>query len=177
MNDATNDLSTMVYVQQGDSLPPLSPVIFLPSVEDGDGTESMQLSPALDALLNSLSSCGTEAESLLEEQLEALQDAFLHKLESTLRQGGVILNDKLTITLTENQTLVFQSHEDNSDELLAALGGCEELQTMFVTLHKLALMSQGLHFMNHAYSPALPPANLPQYRMCLKGALSHFYLR
>lgn len=176
MNDATNELSTMVYIQQNNDLPALSPRAFLPATTEAHGDQVIPISPALDSLLDSLSSCGNEAESLLEEQLEALQDAFLQKLESTLRQGGVTLNDKLTITLTENQTLIFQSHED-SDELLAALGGCEELQTMFITLHKLALMSQGLHYMNHAYSPALPPQHLPQYKMCLKGALSHFFLR
>lgn len=176
MNNATNDLGTMLYMQQSSTLPPLSPVVFLPSTIEESNGETIKFPPALDALLNSLSSCGTEVETMLEEQLEAMQDAFLQKLESTLRLGGVILNDKLTITLTENQTLVFQSNED-SDELLAALGGCEELQTMFITLHKLALMSQGLHYMSQAYSPALPPSNLPQYKMCLKGALSHFYLR
>lgn len=173
MNNAINDLDSMIHVQQATAYPPVS---CLPAMPDAHTGGPMTISPALDALLDSLSTCGTDAENILEEQLETLQEAFLQKLESTLHKGGVTLTEKLTITLTENQTLVFQSHEDN-EELLAALGGCEELQTMFVSLHKLALMSLGLQYMNQAHGPAVLSAHVPQYKMCLKGALSHFYLK
>ena len=170
MNKATNNLSTMVHMQQGSASSSPRPLL-PPAVKD-----ATPLSPAVEYLLDTLSSCGENAEKMLEAELENMQDIFLLKLEAILQQGGVALNDKLTITLTESQTLVFQCNDD-SEELLTALGGCEELQEMFVRLHKLALMSQGLHYMNRARSHMLLSTSLPQYKMCMKGPLSHFYLK
>ena len=176
MNNATNNNCSMVHVQPGSAAMAHSPLrAATEAVKD-----TTTFSPALKNLLDALSTYGDSAERMLEEQLETLQDAFLHKLDSTLVKGGVTLSDKLTISLADNQTLIFQCHEDN-ERLLAALDssleGSEELQDMFVALHRLAIMVQGMNFVNRSRSPRPLDAGMPQYKMCLKGALSHFYLK
>lgn len=164
MTSATNDIAAMVYMQPASAA---SRGILAAQVVSKADT-------SLDVLLQTVSRHGTQAAQQAERQLETLQDCFLTLLHRQLKKTGIVLTEKLTISLGNNQQLLLESGDDN-EALLKALAADNDLRDMFRRLRSLAITAQGIHFLNTAH--AADGAPTAEYRMCMKGALTHFYLR
>lgn len=164
VNHAGNSINAMVHVHTLNSPPPA------PSQMD----EAAGKSVVLESLLERIARHGAAAERAAEDCLEELQERFAAILYAQLHKAGITLNDKLSITLSEEQTLILQSSED-SGAILDALAADSELQSLLVRLQKLAVTARGIRYLNAVASD--DARSCAQYAACFKGALSHFYLK
>ncbi len=129
----------------------------------------------LEIVEHCILSFGIEALQELEEQIEKLQEEFLALLHSLLQAKKIKLKEKLVLSLCSENTLLLQCYE-HEESLLAALGENESLNTRLKELRSKALLAQGLNYLLNAKN-LNTLKDIPQYKICIKGALSHFYLK
>ncbi len=137
--------------------------------------ESSSSSQSLMHMTQSIRVLGSSAAEALEEQIELLQNQFMTYLTTLLHEKGIVLEEKITLSLSQHNTLVLEcaAHED---ALLAALGDNEALVNCLRTLRAAALTERGLQYLTAAQQENISDT-MPQYKVCAKGALSHFYLK
>ncbi len=122
-----------------------------------------------------ISTFGEEALHELQQHIEFLQEDFLAHLYARLTEKNLQLDEKLILSLTAENTLFLQCQE-HEEALLAALGEDTDLLKRLQDLRAIAFISQGLLYIRNAKEEK-PDASLAEYKVCLKGKLSHFYLR
>ncbi len=116
---------------------------------------------------------GDTATKELEEHMELLQEAFIAHLDTILQKHNISIQEKLTLSLSTDDTLILQCQEQE-DALLNALGHDETIVNHLKELRKIALVGRGLDYIL-AVQADNSDEYLPQYKVCTKGALSHFY--
>lgn len=166
----TNDICAMIHVRSRDAATATS----IPSRPSAsmDSADS-----ALHLLFHAVEQYGELAAAAAEQKLEALQERFLELLYSRLHKAHIEPSDKLSLSLSPDNTLLIQSAADN-EVLLAALGSDVALQDMFVELQNLAIASEGLRYLNRTrQQTGAADDGIARYWVCLKGTLSHFYLK
>ncbi len=181
VKDNTNAIDTMLFLQKAD-MPASNRSSSLPAWYDDEKNMDSNVTHEQDSdeqALATVGQCikffGQAATKEIEEHMEYLQEEFLNHLEDLLQSHNINIQEKLTISLSSDNQLILQCQEEE-DALLSTLGTDELLLKHLHSLRKAALVSRGLDFIlsvqNQNHSD-----NLPQYRVCTKGALSHFYLK
>lgn len=129
---------------------------------------------ALEGLRDAVRLHGAEALRSAQQRLETLQECFLSIVHRRLSSAGISPVDKLSLHLADDASLSLHTAAGDAhlQELLTADG---ELQALFTQMHTLALTAQGIEHLNAAQDTVA--ASSVRYRACIKGALSHFYLR
>lgn len=129
---------------------------------------------ALEALREAVRLHGPDAMRSAQQRLETLQECFLSIVQTRLQNAAAPPTDKLSMHLAGDETLVLDTaaEDEHLHELLTA---DDELQSLFSQMHTLALTTHGLEHLDAALHGV--GASPLRYRACLKGALSHFYLR
>ncbi len=130
---------------------------------------------ALQVVEHCLRTFGPEAMQELESHVEQLQEEFLAHLNTLLLEKNINLNEKLVLNLSNENVLVLQCQEQE-EALLAILGENDVLHERLQELRAMALLAHGLQYAISARD-AKAAANLAEYNVCVKGKLSHFYLR
>lgn len=164
MNNTANAISTMVHLQRGTEL-----------FENSPAQESAGHNQAITAIRLNIEKYGKTAVAQLVRHIEHLQDAFLHHLSEVVSGSGAKITEKVLFTLGQEDTLLIEYQEEN-EKLLAALSSNAQLRSILQELKESSLMLRGLqYFQNDAQTVHTQP--LPDYKVCLSGSLSHFYLR
>ena len=176
--ESRNHLAEMVHLRNGttplaasprsatpDCLPPASPDSATGRRLREFMTESAELLPAL------------------EEQLDALQETFVSLLERQFEKEKFTPAHRLHIFLSPEGKLVVEGEDDDADKVCAIFSRQPQLQQRFRELARLALLTHGIAVARRAHAAMEAGADsddeplLARYHMCLKGALSHFYVR
>ncbi len=178
MKDNNNAIDTMLCLQKVDT-PTTERARPLYTWDDEYDARLGEASSEHDEqALTTISQCvklfGHSATKELEEHTDFLQEEFLAHLEKLLQAHDISIQEKLTISLSSDNQLILQC-EENEDAILTALGTDETLLKHLQTLRKAALVSRGLDYIL-AVQTKSDMEFLPPYRVCTKGALSHFYL-
>ncbi len=184
MKDATNVIDTMLCLQRVDGPPSANSATSLYHLNWQNTERSMQLDGqsindqdehALSTINRSIKFFGDAATKELEEHIELLQEAFINHLEILLQKHDIKIKEKLTISLSSENQMVIQCQEEE-DALLGVLGTDKVLLEHLQVLRKAALVGRGLNYILAVQSDNNDKP-LPQYRVCTKGTLSHFYLK
>ncbi len=181
VKNTTNAVDTMLCLQKADSTQGKRTANLhlawsnIENTELGAQYDQDQEEHALGTISRCVNIFGNTATQEIEEQLEFLQEEFLAHLEMLLKKHGINIQEKLTISLTADNKLILQCQEEE-ELLLTALGDDTKLVKHLQTMQKAALVSRGLDYIL-AVQNKENLDNLPQYRVCTKGALSHFYLK
>ncbi len=178
MKDSTNAINTMLCLQKADHItsdPFTKPLhLTLDFAKSGAQVHVDDEEQALSTISRCVRFFGDTATRELEEHMELLQEAFIAHLENILQKNEIKIQEKLTLSLSTENTLILQCQEQE-DELLNALGGDEIIINHLKELRKIALVGRGLNYIL-AVQASGNDDYLPQYKVCTKGALSHFYL-
>ncbi len=181
MKDNTNAIDTMLCLQKAD-MPTSTRSIDLNTwyLDEQSNMPNHSYSEESDEqALTTINQCirffGHSATKELEGHLELLQEEFLAHLEELLQNNEINIQEKLTISLSSDNQLILQCQEQE-EAILAALGTDDPLLKHLQALRKVALISRGLDYIlsvQHGDGNTI----IPQYNVCTKGALSHFYLK
>ncbi len=166
MRNVTNAINTMLHVHQADSA----------------ALKSSESSPvwlvqeeAVSAIEQCVQSFGHEAMQELEGYVEFLQEEFLAHVHSLLEERNIHMDEKLMLSLSVDNMLLLQCQEQE-EALLSALGEDTEVRERLEQLRSTAFLARGLQYMMAAKAQT-PPAHMAEYNVCVKGKLSHFYLK
>ncbi len=147
----------------------------LENVEDADFHHENSSSYALAHIIENIGTHGQAAAKALETHIERVQNHCIAYMRQALREEGIVLEEKITLSLSSRNTLLLEC-ASNEDALLAALGNNEVLVSCLRALRKSALTARGLQYLRAAQAEDIPDT-MPQYKVCAKGELSHFYLK
>ena len=171
--DAANQICSMLRVQRG-AVENASAIRREPDAEAVDA----DYSPEITGVFNHAALHGAAVSDALERALDLLQEAFLLELHEQLERAGFVLKERLEISLAENGELQLKSGMIDNDELRQAVAASFLLPSLFHRLHRLTLTLRGVEYIRAAGESAGGPVadDVPLYKICLKGPLSHFYL-
>ncbi len=181
MKDATNAINTMLYLQKADAPTPdttAKPIHSLTWDYEEQNAEFEESAAHEKQALSTINRCvkffGDAATKELEEHMELLQETFIAHLESVLQKHEIVIQEKLTLSLSASDTLILQC-QGQEEDLLNALGDDATLLYYLKELRKIALVGRGLDYILAVQADYNNDEYLPQYKVCTKGALSHFY--
>ena len=134
-------------------------------------------------ILQGLERSGQGLVEALELRLEAMQEAFMMQLQSCMKDQFLEFDERLLLYLSHTGALVVESNGQDAEKLCRIITERPALQKYFHTMAKVALLAHGLSVASHAQcalktkTEGEDAAVFSRYRMCLKGSLSHFYVR
>lgn len=175
--DSQNQLASMVHMQTGDPA--------LQGIVDPD-LETAALSKLADdasRMLRMLARNGEDLSQALEARLDCLQESFMEILNAQLAAGTLKREARLHLYLSPEGRLVVEGEDGDAEKLCELISGNPALQRRFQELARLALLSRGVEVARQAQDALESPESslenplFGRYHMCLKGPLSHFYVR
>ncbi len=170
--DSHNHIDVMLRVQSGLSSPPQE---LLPLQE----AEEEKLLPALQGL----SLDGKSFVRILEGRLDSMQEIFLDMLNAQLAEHCLRPEGRLQLFLSPAGDLTVEGNAHDSALLQEIIAQNPLLQRQFQEMAQVALLSHGMDMAVQASSCLLDQQEqtenpqLGRFHLCLKGSLSHFYLR
>ncbi len=178
VDTAPNTTSHVLYLHKTTSyentvLPPITTHAI--NLQDTDYTAIDNEEQALKTVLACMSKHKCSAHKAIEKHLENLQEIFFQRMTMLLHKKNVTTDEKFVMSLTENNTLCLQCQNDE-DILLDALGNDEELLNCLCSLRSFAYIVRALEYFS-ASQEEYPASSFPQYKVCTKGLLTHFYLK
>lgn len=156
------------------------------SPEDGDAFAAPPpLDPAARRALDSLSRIYPLVLPALEARLDALQEDFLARLTLLMQARGLAPEGRLRLSVAGGNAVLVEGEEDEAAGLYALFAEHQDLSVHFHEMARLAVLAHGMEVTAQACAAAEENATaladsaalLGRYQMCLKGSLSHFYLR
>ncbi len=172
MKNVTNAINTMLHVHQASDAAMKDSVLWQEPTSTMSMTDDEQ---AVSAIEHCIQNFGAEAVQELEEHVESLQEEFLAHVTTLLAEQDIHMDEKLVLSLSSDNTLLLQCQEQE-EALLAALGEDALLRTRLQELRATAFLARGLQYMLAAREEKAP-STLAEYNVCVKGKLSHFYLK
>ena len=133
--------------------------------------------------LNCLEQDGPMLLRTLDEQIEQLQEDFVTGLRTQMPEEQLGLGERLHLCLSAEGKMLVDGADSDVEKVSNVLANRPELQNTFRELAKLSLLSHGIDVACQAQA-ALRDADaegnsvmFSHYHACLKGQLSHFYVR
>lgn len=142
-----------------------------------------ELDEAAARALRCLAQDGEGLVQALEARLDSLQETFMDMLNSQLAEKQLRPEDRLHLSLASDGTLVVEGNDNDTDLLCEIITRKPFLQKSFREMAQVALLSHGVELATQIQNDMAYPdgeemePQLGRYHMCLKGALSHFYIR
>lgn len=177
-SNSQNHLASMVHMQSGAS------AAVTAAVESDSGTEaSTLLAGRASRALQNLARDGNELSQALEERLDSLQESFMALLHGQMEAGKLDLEERLHLYLSPEGRLVVEGSDSDTEKVCEIISRKPALQRRFQELARLALLSHGVEVACQAHTALQEPEQeaenplFSRYHMCLKGPLSHFYVR
>jgi len=132
--------------------------------------------------LNCLAKDGEGLVSALEARLDSLQEAFMDMLNTQLQERHLRPEDRLHLYLSPEGTLLVEGNDNDANLLCDIIARKPDLQKSFKQMAQVAMLSHGVELaaqMHNDIMDQIEDGNplLGHYHMCLKGPLSHFYIR
>ena len=118
----------------------------------------------------------------LEAQLDSLQETFVSLMEWHFEKERFCPGNRLHLFLSAEGKLVVEGDEEDTEQVCAIFSRSPRLLRRFRELARLAVLAHDIDVARTAAamctdSDADDEPLLGRYHMCLKGALSHFYVR
>lgn len=176
--ESTNDISSMLHMQS-DRAATGNDEYFGTSLRE----PLAHLDEATLRILHDLERSGSGLVETLELRLEAMQETFMLHLLSCLKEQLLDFDERILLYLSHTGALVVESNEQDAEKLCRIISEHPSLQKYFHTMAKIALLAHGLSVASHAQCALKTSTEnddatvFSRYRMCLKGSLSHFYVR
>ncbi|MGE9985456.1 hypothetical protein [Desulfovibrio sp. SGI.169] len=173
-----NHLASMIHMQSGSSS------VVATTVESDSGADaSAPLAGRASRALQNLARDGNELSQALEERLDSLQESFMALLQGQMEGDKLNLEERLHLYLSPEGRLVVEGSDNDTEKVCEIISRKPALQRRFQEMAHLALLSHGVEVACQAHS-ALQNSEyeaenplFSRYHMCLKGPLSHFYIR
>lgn len=170
--DSHNHIDAMLHVQPDtphsvpQEMPPLQ-------------KEEEKLLPTLQ----DLSFEGKNFVQILEDRLDSMQKIFMDMLNSQLKEYCLQPEELLQLSLSSTGTLQVDGNAHDAAILHKILAQQPSLQQQFQEMAQIALLSHGMDItvqacnslFNTQEEQETPP--LEKFHMCVKGTLSHCYIR
>ncbi|WP_165174613.1 hypothetical protein [Desulfovibrio sp. ZJ369] len=175
--DSHNQLASMVHMQTGVQ------AIHGIAVPDPETAALSELADDAALMLRMLSRNGQELSDALEARLDCLQESFMEILNNQMAADTLKGETRLHLYLSPEGRLVVEGEDGDAEKLCELIAGAPVLQRRFQELARLALLSRGVEVARQAHEALKSPESSPEnplfgrYHMCLKGSLSHFYVR
>lgn len=134
-------------------------------------------------ILHDLERSGSGLVDAIELRLEAMQEAFMAQLQSCMKEQTLDFDERLVLYLSHTGDLVVEGKDQDAEKLCRIISEHPALQKYFHVMAKVALLAHGLSVASQAQGALKANADdvdatvFSRYRMCLKGSLSHFYVR
>ncbi len=119
----------------------------------------------------------------LEAQLDSLQEIFVSLMERQFEQEKFSPGNRLHLFLSAEGKLVVEGDEEDTEQVCDIFSHSPRLLRRFRELARLAMLVHGIDVARTAHTAIRTGGDaddgplLGRYHMCLKGALSHFYVR
>lgn len=171
-----NQINSMLHVQSGK----ISSNQHLGMYED---SPLAALDEATLQILRELERSGDSLVEALEARLEIMQEAFMAQIRNQVEQVGLKLESRLLLYLSPAGKLVVEGKDADAEGLCRIIEQQPSLQRLFQQMAQAALLSHGLAVASQAQQAlsaqdeTLEAPLFSRYHMCLKGPLSHFYIR
>ncbi|WP_297045877.1 hypothetical protein [uncultured Desulfovibrio sp.] len=175
--ESRNHLAEMIHMRNGAT--PLAAPARLPDME--------ALPPSLDdATEHRLQEFMAESAELvpaLEAQLDSLQETFVSLMERHFEKERFRPGNRLHLFLSAEGKLVVEGDEEDTEQACAIFSRSPRLLRRFRDLARLAMLAHGIDVARMAHTAICTGSDADgepfpgRYHMCLKGALSHFYVR
>ena len=166
----------MLHVQSGNVSSNQHPCVY-------EGSPLAALDETTLQILRELERSGDSLVEALEARLEIMQEAFMAQIRSQVEQVGLKLESRLLLYLSPVGKLVVEGSDADAEGLCRIIAQQPSLQRLFQQMAQAALLSHGLAVAAQAQqalaaqSETLEAPLFSRYHMCLKGPLSHFYIR
>lgn len=134
-------------------------------------------------ILREFERSGDSLVEALEARLETMQEAFMAQIRSQVEEVGLKLESRLLLYLSPAGKLVVEGNDADAEGLCGIITQQPGLQRLFQQMAQAALLSHGLAMASQAQQAlaardeTLEDPLFSRYHMCLKGPLSHFYIR
>lgn len=175
--DSQNQLASMVRMQPG------APALQEIAAPDLETAALSELADNTAVALQMLERDGRELSQALEARLDSLQESFMEILNKQLTEGKLRIEERLHLYLSPQGVLVVEGEDSDAEKLCELISANPVLQDRFQELARLALLSRGVEVARLAQDALRNPENsmenplFGRYHMCIKGPLSHFYVR
>ncbi len=169
----SNSLKSMLHLQNTKDIAPMQFTTASTCTHKNTSLEPEE--QALHTVTHCIDLFGEQAQEDLSTHMEQLQESFLSRMQNIMQHHGIAINEKLLLSLAQNNTIVLEC-EEHEETLLEILGQDEDLRKQLQDLRMAALRMRGLDYFMGA-KDTHPADELGQFKVCTKGALSHFYLR
>lgn len=175
--NSQNHLGSMLHVQAETALAGGDCESF------GDSGALAGFDEAASRALRNLTVSGNHLAQALEARLDALQESFMALLNGQLAEARLTFEDRLHLYLSPEGRLVVEGSDADAEKLCEIISRKPILERRFQELARMALLSHGVEVARQAHNALQEPEKLVEnpvfsrYHMCLKGTLSHFYVR
>lgn len=175
--NSQNHLGSMLHVQAETALAGGDSESF------GDSGALTGFDEAASRALRNLTVSGNHLAQALEARLDALQESFMALLNGQLAEARLTFEDRLHLYLSPEGRLVVEGSDADAEKLCEVISRKPILERRFQELARMALLSHGVEVARQAHNALQEPEKLVEnplfsrYHMCLKGTLSHFYVR
>jgi len=177
-NENNNCISAMLHMQSGASETAAVERRSLPSGQPLSGLDETS-----SRTLHCLAKNGESLVLALEERLDSLQETFMDILNSQLEARHLRPEDRLHLYLSAEGTLMVEGNDNDAALLCDIITRRPDLQKSFKEMARVAMLSHGVELAAQMHNDIADQADdaanpmLGHYHMCLKGPLSHFYIR
>ena len=176
-NENNNCISAMLHMQSGAS-EATSQARHNPT----SGQALTGLDETSVRALNCLAKDGEGLVTALEARLDELQEAFMGMLNTQLEERHLRPEDRLHLYLSPEGSLVVEGTDNDSALLCDIIARKPDLHKSFKEMAQVAMLSHGVELATQIQNDMLDHMDdaaplLEHYHMCLKGPLSHFYIR
>ena len=132
--------------------------------------------------LRCLAKDGEGLVTALEARLDSLQEAFMDMLNTQLEERHLRPEDRLHMYVSPEGTLVVEGNDNDANLLCDIITRKPDLQKSFKQMAQVAMLSHGVELATQIHNDIIDQVEdtnplLGHYHMCLKGPLSHFYIR
>ena len=133
--------------------------------------------------LNAMNLEGRQILDSLEAQIENLQEKFISLLTTEIQKGGIRLENRLHISLSEKGDMIVEGEDEETDTIREIFSQSHLLKKRFKELAHITMLSHGVDVLCQAQE-ALDEAGeeaagpvFSHYHAYIKGPLSHFYIK
>ncbi len=167
--DKDNSVSSSVGI--GERLAQLADTISLSVID-----------PKIKKQLEAIAEQGGNVASVLEENVSQIQDAFIGELRHNLEQAGIALDEKITLHMRGDTLQVASTHskQQRINNMLATNDVFSETFMEIAAQSELVRDLNSIKYAVHATSvperyQAQASMSGGEYRVSIKGSMSHFY--
>ena len=151
-----------------------------------DSISLSSISPGLRSVLENISEQGGNVLDALESNVGNLQEGLLETLQSKFNEGGVNLDEKITLKLNDAEQLSMVGEHPSEAEITSILEQHPEIEDAFKEIATQSQLMRDIRSIRNVVSNKTGTAqyqgmaasgqnSAESYSVSMRGAMSHFY--